>query len=701
MEARIQSAPVRDTRFTARLPSGASAAARQDHTGPLLAAVAGFAAIAINTTLVLAVRRGLPGHPLLVASLVAYATVFICCSVGIEILVPDPLRRAMSQLAAAIAVLALPIVFFGPALWLLSAVPFLAAWIVAKRGGFAAVRVQSGLLLWLAAALFCVLAVGLFGLAGYQHRELQAHFLLPEYGRLGLLHKDPLTFVTFAAEIMNGRWPGPALDGIQRVFYHFGVHAIFASFGSASGSSAFHAAMAVHQILFIPLLVYYAGLVASALARCSGASARADALSVVLCVGAILVVPARGWLNLFYSESSAATAPLTFLMLPLAAAWLGSDAGPPRAIAAALFLVAATLASAPFKISAAMTIGALTGYLVLRQLLPGRSSDLVVVVGFVLVTALALVLWPAVFGRDFVIRPRGLDAEDDAVRALYALAVIFVLQSMCRVVGRDLGQAWEVWRTLLVTFPVSVAWAWLIANEYNAYVGRYPLYSALLLTLPLIALSIAALLDAGCRLVEGRVSVARVMTAPVLAILLALATGWAMEEGRAAPSRAAATIDAAIAAMCRGAVPESTCRATTPRAFRTAPADFVATLEAGTGARILAVVKQSPVGDAFFVPPGNEAYWRFAIGGHRPFENLNFLPPHFGVPVLLGLPPAAHGPDITVVNWGLIGRYDDGARSRPLSDDELCRHARARNLGRVTVLESLEPPVSVRMLDCR
>jgi hypothetical protein len=250
-------------------------------------------------------------------------------------------------------------------------------------------------------------------------------------------------------------------------------------------------------------------------------------------------------------------------------------------------------------------------------------------------------------------------------------------------------------------FPVAVAGAWLVGNVEHVYVTRYFFNNLVLLTLPLIALRVATLLHVACQYFEDVLSAPSGITLAIVTILPVMLIAPAMEEGRAAPSHAATRISGAIEAMCRRAVPESTCRATMPRAFQPARADFVATLEAGPGPRILAALKQSPGGDGFFIPPGNDAYWRFVAGGNRPFESLNFLPPHFGLPVLLGLPPAAHGAEIQPIKDGVIGRYGEGQRSRALSDDELCRHARERNVTRITVFESLDSPNSRRLLDCR
>ena len=88
-----------------------------------------------------------------------------------------------------------------------------------------------------------------------------------------------------------------------------------------------------------------------------------------------------------------------------------------------------------------------------------------------------------------------------------------------------------------------------------------------------------------------------------------------------------------------------------------------------------------------------------SVGGARPIETLDFLPAHLGLPLILGLPPVAYGRDTALINAALIGRYDDTARARPVSDVELCRHARTRNVGRVLVFALLEPPAA-RLLDC-
>ena len=704
MEAQIQSV-VADGAHP--LSPDAAVGRIRDHTATLLAALGGLAAIAINTALLLGARRGLPDDPRLIALTLAYATLFIGCSVAIEICATHALHRALTQLLALVALLLLPIVVFGSTLWLLAAFTGLAAWIVVERGRLAALRAQASLTVWLGTALCCVVGIGLYGLAGFQHREVQAHFLLPEYGQLGLLHKDPLTFVSFAAQIMNGGWPGSALDGLRPIFYHFGVPLTVASLARATENSPFHVYMAAQQLVFAPLVVFYAGLAAAALARSADAPIPVRALSVVLGAAAVLVVPALNWPVVYYSEASSASAPFAFLMLPLAAAWLASEAGRARPIGPALVLIAATLASALFKLVIAMMMGALACYLILRQRLSQRASDVVAMTALVLAIGVAAALGPALFGRSFVFRLWAQEGDyfrlvlREAVWALSALAAAFVLQRLCRPLRCDLESTRPVWHALLVMFPVAVAGAWLIANVHHLYDGRYLFNTLLLLTLPLIAVGGAALMHATSLRLEHRMSAAKGAVLPVLAILLVLMTALGMQVGRAAPSRTAARIDAAIATMCGRAVSEAACRARVPRAFRAAPAEFVAALDGGIGPRILAVLKQSPAGDAFFVPPGNETYWAFVLGGDRPTENLNFLPAHFGRPMLLGLPPAAYGVEIGAINAVLFGRYGESARSRSMSERELCRHAQVRAIGRVVVFDSLEPPMPVRRIDCR
>jgi hypothetical protein len=683
-----------------------SVAAPEDATGALLAALAGFTAIAVNLALLLAVRRGLPVERWLIALLVAYASLVICCATAIEIFLAGALRRAVAQLLALVALLVLPIVFFGAAHWLLALLAVVTAWTGAARARRMRLRAQPGVLVPLVIALVATVGLSLYGVAGFQHDELQNHFLMPEYGRLGLLHKDPLLFVSFAAEIMNGRWPGAALDGLRPIFYHFGAPLFLASFARTAGSSPFHAYMAGQQLLFIPLILFYSGLAASSLARCAGAPVRACALSVALAVAAVLVVLPLRWGVVYYSEASGASAPLAFMMLPLAAAWLSS--GPERTlpIAPVFAVAAAILAASLFKFSTGMTAATLAGYLILRRFLPQRASDAAALIALALGLALAVALWPVLFGHDFVIAPWQFPrpfrrVAGEAAWALSGLAIAWALQRACRSWGCELERTRALWRALLILFPFAAAGACLIATVHHLYDGRYLFNNVLLLALPLIAVNGAALLHAALLALERRGSAHAAAALPAMGLLLVLAAALGLQAGRAAPSHAAATIGAAKQKICERAVPEAACRAAVPRAFGAASAEFVAAVERGVGPRILAVLGRSPAGDAFFVPPGNEGYWIFALGGMRSFENLNFLPAHFGKPMLLGLPPAAYGVDAALISGAMLDRYGDGARSRAVSDRDLCGHARARAIDRVVVFASLEPPGAIRLLDCR
>jgi hypothetical protein len=671
-----------------------------DHTATLLAALGGLVTIAVNAALVLGVRRGLPGEPGLVALTIAYATLIVACATGIEILVADALRRALAQVIALIAFLVLPIVSFGAVQWLLALLVAVAAWLAVTRARRITLTVQPLLIVVLGTTLCTVIAVVLYGLAGFQHRELQAHFLMPEYGQLGLLHKDPLMFVSFASEIMSGRWPGSALDGIRPMFYHFGVPLLLASFARATGASAFHTYMAGQQLLFIPLIVFYAGLAASALATNVGAPVRAGALAVVLCVATVLAVPHLSWPVLYYSESSAASMPLALLLLPLTVAWFATPdrAGTPGAIAC---VAALALTVALFKFSTAMTVGLWIGYLVLRSRLSERASAILAFVALVIGLVTAVAVWPMLFGHPFVTGETDANTiqqvRDEAAWALAFMALTLALQGACRAAGCNLVGANAVLRVLLVLVPFTAAGAWLVGVVQHVYDSRYLFNNLTVLTLPLLAVSAAVVLDAAVVWLARRRPV--IATAMVLALGLAIVTitAYGLDGSRAAPVRSVESIDAALHGLCPH-VPGDACRSM--RAFGGIAPEVVAALPHATGPRILAVLKQAPASDAFFVPPDNATYWRFALSGKRPIEALNFLPAHFGVPLLFGLPPASYGASLPAINLGLMGRYDDGARARPMGDDALCAHARTRNVARVVVFAALEPP-DVRLLACR
>ena len=391
------------------------------------------------------------------------------------------------------------------------------------------------------------------------------------------------------------------------------------------------------------------------------------------------------------------------MMVPLAATWLASHSAGTSLIGHALVLGAAIVTAAVFKISAGVMTGMLAGYLVLRRLLAQRASDVVALVALALALVLAVLLWPRLFGSEFVIQV--LESEDhvtharlEAGWAVACLATALVLQLACRAAGCELARMRPVLRMLFVLFPFAVVVAWLIGTVHDIYDARYLFNTLLLFTLPLVALYLAALLNAAFLAVEHRVLTP--VALPAMALTLVLITAIGMQQGRAAPSGAAAIIDSALDRMCERAMPEAACRANTPRVFQAAPAALVAAIEAGTGARILAALQRANVTlhDAIFVPPENETYWRFTIDGRRRFHNLNFLPAHLGVPVLLGLPPTTYLTDMRSLTGILLGRYDEGARSRPMNDDELCRHARQHRVARIVVFELLD---ATRMLDCR
>jgi len=125
--------------------------------------------------------------------------------------------------------------------------------------------------------------------------------------------------------------------------------------------------------------------------------------------------------------------------------------------------------------------------------------------------------------------------------------------------------------------------------------------------------------------------------------------------------------------------------------------DFRAALSNSTGSRLIAeirrVAKPPRVDLAVFIPPENEAFWKFQADCR---DKHNVQVSLSGEPSLLGVPPKQYGcpRDAYQTNYG------EHADSRPLADGELCAHARARNIREVLVLEDVRSSGRNRLLDC-
>ena len=104
---------------------------------------------------------------------------------------------------------------------------------------------------------------------------------------------------------------------------------------------------------------------------------------------------------------------------------------------------------------------------------------------------------------------------------------------------------------------------------------------------------------------------------------------------------------------------------------------------------------------AVFVPPRNALFWSpdgTPPNTRRCLRRPFVLPALTGVPMLMGLPRGC--PNFPYLKGYGHGDYGPEARTRVLSDDALCRHAREREVTRVLVLESLERADENRTLDC-
>jgi hypothetical protein len=125
--------------------------------------------------------------------------------------------------------------------------------------------------------------------------------------------------------------------------------------------------------------------------------------------------------------------------------------------------------------------------------------------------------------------------------------------------------------------------------------------------------------------------------------------------------------------------------------------DFRAALASSIGGRLVAQVRSAAglvqTGFAVFVPPENEAFWKFQTDCR---DKHNVQVSLTGLPSLLSAPPKEYGcsRDAYQTNYG--ARID----ARAIGDAELCAHALERGIRRVLVLKDLYNSSGNHVLNC-
>ncbi|SME98770.1 hypothetical protein SAMN06265365_107203 [Tistlia consotensis] len=681
------------------MPADSAARARGVEAALGLAFLTGLAALALDLLLLDFVRRGVEFAAGLQLAAILYLLAHVAGALAIAVGVGDPLRRLLLLAGWFLFATAVfpSLGLLGPLGALPAGAIGLAAGVLSWRAGLPRPGGRLPILLLLA-----LLAAGLLGLAGYQHQEGQTHFFLPEFARLGILHKDPLGFLSLAAQIRDGILPGAALDGIQLVPYHFGIHYFFVGLAELTGARTAEAFVAGQHLVSIPLLLFYAALATAELLRLRPAPAP---LAVPLAAGLVLALPSMVWLVGYYSESSTVSTPLLFLFLPLVAAWRPEAGRGSWPALGGVVLVA--LCAAVLKVSAAVLLLPLAGYLALRLLLaPARAVGAFVALGL-LALLLAAAAWPSLTGTpfrlDFSRDPGFGSVAKQAWWALGLVAAAALAQLLRRRTeggraGGETGALAPLWLLLLWIAPLGTI---AIGNLQNVVNGSYLFNDVVLAVGPVAALELAILAERALGALAGR-SPRRLPAARAgLAVLLFGLFLLTLECSRLVPSIAFARIDALAGRIC--ARVEGACPADgglLPQSLSSATERAIAGSEGGRLAQAAeALVAEGA--QAFFVPPSAGDVWDFLLHQkERPIENLMFLPAMTGRPMLLGLPPAPRGVPLAMVHGGILGDYDDRDRSRAIDDAGLCRQAQRRGVAVVGVIDGLTPSPRTRLLRC-
>ena len=536
-----------------------------------------------------------------------------------------------------------------------------------------------------------LLLLGLCALAGTQFYEEQTHFLVPEFLRLGILHKDPMSFITFVATIKNGASPGSVMNGPEPFAYHFGTMYFVAALATLTKSSAALGEAAAHHLVFIPLIFFH---LSQAVISTRTASERVS-LAVPFAVTLMFILTGANWPVIFYSESSAATVPALFLFLSFVHAWQTSNATQ-RARWTSLLVLAPLLAICLIvKLPTGFMLCAFASYLTVT-LLAGSRAPLAVVL-YLAACATVVILVLALAPRA----PSLADLRTVLIEAGIAGVMIILLTLLRRpqpfhsAVRRWFGSD-PVSRGFALWFIGAAAGGAIIASINFPYNARYLFNTLTIAAIPALSLALARRADCLAPLLSGRPVLSRLGQLAAILGFLAL-----LELTRLQPTAVSGRIAAANAMVC--AAVDRHCsqdRAILPKAL---PAEIPDLIQASLGTQLIAQAGHlaDRGAEAFFVPHDADPVWQFLLSGDRLSDNLQFLPAVFGRPMLFGLPPSSYGLDISLVNVSLPGTYDESDRSGPISDQDLCRHASSFDIEVVGVIAAPSATNRNRLIKCR
>ena len=509
----------------------------------------------------------------------------------------------------------------------------------------------------------------------------------PETAMAGIQHADPLYHASLASMIAQYGVVSTGLDGLVPVKYHVLSHFWLGHLAKWMGVPATYAYMIGPQVIGIPLLYFsLAASTAHVAAIRRGAVAQLAPVGVILIPFALLsIADVWGWFSFLISESYQLSLILLLLSVPIMvrlasvpfyeAGWLALGA-----LIASAFLISLS------KVSVGLVFTAGIAVLVLRS--SGRWLKGMLIAGAIGGLGLAAMLlrtmssakeattaWDP--GHFLRVYPDGSRGNLVACLALLAAA------------------AW-LWRRadrqtqILVEVAVAMVSVALVPALLLRIDGGSADYFMNVGTWVAVVAGAAALAGSGLMRHYGMAAVIGATVASLVAMAFA--------DGKASgPRTLDARADKLIAQLGGPAAP-----AVRP--------GWVWPLGGGRLANLAKVVDASPASQIrrqlvasgtlgqrdvlVHVLPDNMAYWKLSTYHCRNAPLL--IPAVFGMPMLLGLPPASiRCDDLLYYGYPDYDRARSTARSLP--DPALCDAARERGFKRVHIVETL---TEGRLLAC-
>lgn len=535
------------------------------------------------------------------------------------------------------------------------------------------------------------------------------HIYAPEYMLLGQPYLDTSFHAALAEMLRNFGNVSVGLDGLVPQFHHIGSHLWLGAVASMFGIPAIDLYPMAFQIFAVPCFTLFYFLAAAHLQRTNLRQ------PVMLIVAALIVSFVSSWFfldKLLLSESYLFALIVFLSAIPLLFALLSRETSSHAAfagsLAAAAFLAVVLLI---LKVPAGvMWAAAVTAVLVRRITGPRWRNTILAMIALtalgagLILLVVGLVssrsLWSFVSPFDFAGGSKKYFLSDIAVIALVAMVVAFSrfnghysrgeaagLLGVLAVLGALPGSIFALSNSAYY-FVNIVAWlALVLAAGQFAYLLESSAERRRLVAIGAIALLIVVVGADPDRYKRLSIYLQRV------AALQEFGRDGGVAEWprKRSLSQSLGIIGDAGASIVARAV----------HLQPLFPDDVLAALERTPGAMFVRQVRDaraaSPVPLAVFVPPGNLTFWTLNRDCRaQPF----FIPALTGVPMIMGLHPHGRALHCVLDSTYGFGQYGQASHSMRLDPEAFCAQARLRGFERVLILESPNPSVGNRIVNC-